>query len=149
VVLVPGSGGIGTGAGDVGTAGRVVGAIAGPSADDPSSRGARIGDTTTLDGAESRSIGLVENTLALADEAVAERTRDAVAAIEEATPHTVDPVTLEFGDVDFAFSVVIGAEFAWLRRQGFALRGQGTQYNPELRHALEGHVRRDPYFLIV
>jgi len=138
VDLIPSTDVIGPLARDVQTVGDVLSVIAGPSADDPSTSGATIGDTTSLDPTGSYSIGLVDNALDLVDEEVAEQTREAITTIEAGTDHTVDPVTLDFGDVDPAFSIIIGTEFSWLLRQDLALRGQGTQYNHELRRALNG-----------
>jgi hypothetical protein len=110
--------------------------MAGPSIDDPSSSEAKIGETSSLEPTGPYSIGLIGNSLDLDDDEVSEQILTTATNIEEEPGHSVDPVTVDFADVDFAFSSMIGAEFTWLIRQNFAIRGQGTQYNHELQRVL-------------
>lgn len=136
VDLIPSTDVIGPLARDVETVGDLLHVMAGPSIDDPSSSEAMIGDTSSLEPTESYSIGLIDNSLDLVDDEISKQIRTTATNIEEETDHTMDSVTINFADVDFAFSIMIGAEFMWLLRQNFAIRGQGTQYNHELRRAL-------------
>lgn len=120
---------------DVGTAARMLDAMAGPDPRDPTTVPVDVGDITGVDTDDSLTVGLVESALDLVTDPLADAIRRTAEGLGEDSATTVEPVSLDFGDVDEAYAVIIAAEFAWYRRQEFAIRGEGFQYDRELREA--------------
>ncbi|GAB6862893.1 amidase [Haloplanus litoreus] len=129
---------VGSLAPDVETATRVLAAIAGPDPRDPTSVLPGPGSLADSLGAfDSIRVGVVESTFDL----VADPVADAIAGVADALrAHdgvTVEPVTVAIPEtVEHAYSLMYGAEYAWLVRQSFVVRGEGTGYDPEWRRAL-------------
>jgi aspartyl-tRNA(Asn)/glutamyl-tRNA(Gln) amidotransferase subunit A len=121
---------------DVGTAARMLDAMAGPDPRDPTTVPVDPGAVTGGVGADDLRVGLVESALDLVSNPLAAAVREAAERLAESEDAAVEPVALEFGDVDEAYAVIVAAEFAWYRRQRFAVRGEGFQYDRELRAAL-------------
>lgn len=129
---------IGPLASDVETAARMLDAIAGPDPRDPTTVPVDAGEVAgRLGGDDHLTVGLVESGLDLASDPLAAAVRRAGERLSDDADTAVEPVSLEFGDVDDAYAVIIAAEFAWYRRQRFAVRGEGFQYDREFRAALE------------
>lgn len=133
VELAPSADAIGPLARDVETAAAALEAIAGADPRDrttsrlPSGWLAHDGDV---------EIGVVRSTVDGSVDGVRDVIDEALAAVAADPAVTVTDVDLAFGAVSKAFSICMGAEFGWLVRQSFTVRGQGVQYNPELRAAL-------------
>jgi aspartyl-tRNA(Asn)/glutamyl-tRNA(Gln) amidotransferase subunit A len=129
---------IGPLAGEVETAARVLESIAGPDPRDPrslSSTGASV--VTDLNDPGHMTVGYIENTPDLVDDEVAAVIDDLADDLEARGDVTVDRVELEFSDaVDYAFSIIYGADYAWMLRQNQAIHGEGSGYNIEWTRAL-------------
>ena len=122
---------------DVKTAALMLDAMAGPDPRDPTTVPVDPGDAAgRLEDDDRLTVGLVESGLDLASDPLAAAVRGTADRLADDADTAVEPVSLEFGDVEAAYAVIVAAEFAWYRRQRFAVRGEGFQYDRELQSAL-------------
>lgn len=122
---------------DVETTAKVLEAIAGPDPRDPTTSHVQIdGIASNLQSYDGLTIGVIENTLELADEPTATQIRDLVEKLRNESSVEITTTELDFENVDFAYSL-IGTENTWRIRESFITRGLGVQYNEALQSALE------------
>lgn len=138
VDLMPSTDVIGPLARDVETVGTVLDVIRGPTLRDPTASHTPIGALDHGQSSQSVTFGVIENTVASADDAVADAVTSALDRVTAAGDHHIHYRELSFDGLLDAFTVIMGAEFAWLLRQGFAVRGEGTGYETGLIDALRG-----------
>ncbi|WP_396613843.1 amidase (plasmid) [Haloferax sp. S1W] len=134
VDLLPSTDTIGPLTRDVDTARMTLEAIAGPDPRDPTA--AHVDRTRVFETPSHITIGVVTGPMDEADTEIAKTIERVLDRTEAATDVTVTTVELAFEEINAAFSLALGAEFAWLVKQGFVTRGQGTQYNAEWAAAL-------------
>lgn len=118
---------------DVETATRVLDAIAAPDPRDPASVRPDAGPIAHSLGAfDSIRVGVVESTFDLVDDPVADAMAGVADALRGTEGITVTPVPVEIPEtVEYAYSLMYGAEYAWLVEQSFATRGDGPRADPE------------------
>lgn len=140
---VPSADTIGPLARDVETAARVLEAIRGPDFRDPTASAADAPPMHRgIDGFEAPNVAVLELGPHDVSEPVTEAIAELTADLEARTDAEVDPVSLEMEAVEEAYSVISGAEFAWLLRQSFAHRG-GVQTHPEMTALIDGGLFND------
>jgi Asp-tRNA(Asn)/Glu-tRNA(Gln) amidotransferase A subunit family amidase len=111
----------------------VLDAIAGPDPRDPASVRPDAGPIAHSLGAfDSIRVGVVESTFDLVDDPVADAMAGVADALRGTEGITVTPVPVEIPEtVEYAYSLMYGAEYAWLVEQSFATRGDGPRADPE------------------
>ena len=142
VELAPSADTIGPIARDVETAAIALEAIAGADVRDRTSVPV---PASCFERKDDLTVGIVRSTVDRSTPPVAECVEEAIDSMTASDEISVEDVDIAFGEVSKAFSICLGAEFAWLVRQSFTVRGEGTQYNPEFGRELadvtfNGHV---------
>lgn len=135
VDLAPSLDHVGVLAGSVATATAVFETIAGPDRRDPSTLGSRRPDTAVPDDVDGLRIGVVEEAMADADEAVRAQVDAAVDGLGDAVD--VERCSLStFGMTPLALLATASVEFARLFADDGQVYGTGTGYSEGLRSAL-------------
>ena len=130
VDLAPSTDTIGPLARDVETATKALEAIAGPDPGDPSASHADMdGLAMGLDDHGGLTFGVPTAFLEVASDDVRGVLRDVMAMLDDLRDVSVREIELDLGAIDSAYPLTIATEFAWLLRQAFVTRGQGTQYD--------------------
>lgn len=134
--LAPSTDVIGPIAKDVETAAQTLDVIAGHDMRDPTSSHVETDPSADLDTDAPMEVAVPRSFLNRSSEAVTDTTREVAAKLVEHTESTVEEVDLDFGNLESAYPLTLATEYAWLLRQSFVQRGQGTQYNKELQENL-------------
>ncbi|ADJ16867.1 amidase [Halalkalicoccus jeotgali] len=140
---VPSADTIGPLARDVETAARVLEAIRGPDVHDPKTSAINVVPLNrNIESFDSLQIGVLElephDISAPVTEAIAELAAD----LDAESGVSVGSVNLDMEDIEEAYSIISGAEFAWLLRQSFAQRG-GVPTPPEMISLVDGEALND------
>ena len=136
--LAPSADTIGPLARDVETAAKVLEAIVGHDPKDPTSSYARLGPLADrLDARDSFDIGLPTSFFDNTADEVSDVVRGLAARLADVDSVEIHELDLEMGEITNAHPLLSSPEFSWLQRQSLTVRGQGTQYNPEFRAALQ------------
>lgn len=122
---------------DVSTAATTLEAMAGHDRRDPSSHCTRPGSLSELrtDLEEPLEVGIVTPFFERSTEVVSDAISTALNDIEDHPSITVSTVDLALGRIEEAYYLTGATEFAWLLCQDGIVRGQGTGYEEQWRHA--------------
>jgi aspartyl-tRNA(Asn)/glutamyl-tRNA(Gln) amidotransferase subunit A len=140
---VPSADTIGPLARDVETAARVLEAIRAPDVRDPTTSAVELPPLDRDIGAfDSLRIGVLDPAPHGVSEAIVDAIDDLAADLDAEPDVSVGSVDLDMEDIEEAYSVISGAEFAWLLRQSFAQRG-GVPTAPEMAGRIDGSLFTD------
>lgn len=140
---VPSADTIGPLAHDVETAANVLEAIRGPDLRDPTTSAVELPPLDRdIEDFDSLRIGVLDLAPHGVSEAVVDAIDDLTAALDAEPDVSVGSVDLDMDDIEEAYSVISGAEFAWLLRQSFAQRG-GVPTLPEMAGRIDGSLFND------
>lgn len=140
---VPSTDTIGPLARDVETAARVLEVIRGPDAHDPTASNVELSPLDEgIDDFDSLRVGVLE----LGSHGVSDPVTDAIAelkvVLDGEADVTVGSVDLDMEAIEEAYSIISGAEFAWLLRQSFAQRS-GALTQPNMTSLIVGEKFND------
>ena len=136
--LAPSTDVIGPIAKDVKNAARSLEAISGHDIRDPSSSRVKtdpLHEDIDTDG--DVDIAIPESFLDRSSETVCSVVETTARQLSGREEVNVEYVPLEFGRLESAYPLTLATEYAWLLRQAFVIRGEGTQYNWELQSRLD------------
>lgn len=131
--LAPSTDVIGPIATDVETAAETLEVIAGHDMRDPTSSHVETEPIHNLETDATEDIAVPQSFLNRSSDAVTSMCREVADRLAQNTESTVEEVELDFGNLESAYPLTLATEYAWLLRQSFVQRGQGTQYNKELQ----------------
>lgn len=135
VELAPSADTIGPIARDVETAASVLKTISGFDHRDRSSKPV---PANTFDEIEHPPIvGVIRETIHAATSRVRDSLNNTLHQAAASEQLVVRECSVDIGNIDRAFSICMGAEFSWLVKQSFVVRGQGATYEPSLAKALD------------
>jgi len=135
--LAPSTDVIGPIANDVETAARSLEAIAGHDIRDPSSSRVRLDPLHEVDASESLDVAIPDSFLKRSSAEVCSVVEATTRRLDEQEGVNVTNVHLDFGQLESAYPLTVATEYAWLLRQSFVIRGEGTQYDRELQTGLD------------
>jgi len=135
--LAPSTDVIGPLAKDVRTAAKGLEAISGHDVRDPSSSYVTTSSLhTELTSTPQTRIAVPESFLHKSTDEVVSVINDITESLADHPDFDLEYIDLDFGDLESAYPLVLAAEYAWVLRQQFVLRGQGAGYNEEFRSGL-------------
>lgn len=135
--LAPSTDVIGPLAKDVQTAAKGLEAIAGYDTRDPSSSHVTTSTFhTNLTTTSEMRIAVPKSFINKSTDEVVSVTHDLTETLVDHPKVDLEYIDLDFGDLESAYPLVLAAEYAWVLRQQFVLRGQGTGYSEEIRSGL-------------
>lgn len=140
---VPSTDTIGPLARDVETAARVLEAIRGPNVRDPTASSVALPPLDrNIESFDSLRIGVLDLAPHGVSASVVETIANLAADLDAEAGVSVGSVDLDMEGIEEAYSIISGAEFAWLLRQSFAQRG-GIPTAPEMVTRIDGDLFND------